>query len=203
MCDMKRKIFTTVLSTAILFAACTKDDVGYDDMTASVNASGGGDGSGPSTGSSTAFASSWESSASWSAADSSNFRIFTFNRSLPNVTSDVLANGVVMVWAKNLPMDPSFTNADKPMMMPFYLFPDNERPKYVEYYYYSANNGNITVKYRTNNQEMINGNGSPSHKIEYRYFVITPDVLAKKGVTQSQVSQMNYQQLVTAFGVSE
>ncbi len=200
---MKRKIFTTVLSTAILFTACTKDDVGYDDLTTSVNASGDGQGSGPSTGSSTAYASSWESSASWSSTDSSNFRIFSFNRSLPNITSDVMANGVVMVWAKNLPMDPSFNNADKPMMMPFYLFPDNERPKYVEYYYNSINVGNITVKYRTNNHDMINGNGSPSQKIEYRYFVITPDVLAKKGMTQAQVSQMNYQQLVTAFGVSE
>lgn len=200
---MKNKIFTTVLSTAILFAACSKDDVGYEDMTTSVNASGGGEGSGPSTGSATAFASSWESSASWSSTDSSNFRIFSFNRSLPNITPDVMANGVVMVWAKNLPMDASFTNADKPMMMPFYLFPDNERPKYVEYYYNSINVGNISVKYRTNNQEMINSSGSPSHKIEYRYFVITPDVLAKKGVTQAQVSQMNYQQLVTAFGVSE
>lgn len=199
---MKRKIFTAVLSTAILFTACSKEDAIFEDKTTSINASGDGDGSGPSAGSS-AYASSWEGSGNWTSTDSSNFRIFTYNRSLPAVTSDIMANGVVMVWARNLPMDPSFTNSDKPMMMPFYLFPDYERPKYVEYYYQTISPGNITVQYRTNNQDLIGSNGSPSQKIEYRFFVITPDGLAKKGVTQAQASQMNYQQLVTTFGVSE
>jgi hypothetical protein len=198
---MKRKIFTTVLSSAILRAACSKDEAGFIDDSNSVGISS--DGGGSSAPASNAYASGWESPGNWTSTDSSNFKVFTFNRSFASITSDVLNNGVVMVWAKNFPVDPNLMDASKPQMMPFYLFPDNERPKYSEFWYSNASSGNITVKYRTNNSEVVNGNAGPSQKVQYRYFVIPADVLEKKGLNRESVSRMSYQEIANTIGVSE
>jgi hypothetical protein len=195
---MKNKIFTvlsaTVLSAGLLFTSCSKDAL---DDTQTSRSLGEIDEQ-PSS-----LASTWESAGSWSAKDSSGFRVFSFNRALPGVTSDIINNGVVKIWTKYAKMDATTGLSESPAELPFFIYSENERPKFVEYWETQTTPGNVKVTYRTTDQVLIANNGNPNAKVQFRYFVIPASELSSRNLTRDAVNAMTYQQLVNAFGVSQ
>src|SRR5215213_8651605 len=91
-CDMKKWI-PFLSGCTIIFTACNKQDLEIkteNDQT-KIHASAA---------ETTFYVSDWEQVSQWRSMDSANFRVFYSERSMPQLTSDVIANGVVVTYSK-------------------------------------------------------------------------------------------------------
>ena len=103
------------------------------------------------------------------------------------------------MWAKNL-ADPSLGLIEKPMLAPFYFFPDNGQPKYTEYWSATTNVGMINFSFCTteiNSSETRN----PDKKVKLRYILIPQQVLKENKQSSASVRRLSYTQLTSMLGI--
>ena len=110
-----KKWFTLILSITILFTVCTKNDIGSENpeeqKTIRTLASDN-----------SVYVSGWEKISSWNYSDSGGYRTYYFNRETPQLTSDAIANGVVVTYSRVNSSDPDYQIFTRPIMLPFYFF---------------------------------------------------------------------------------
>ena len=187
------RIFCHLLLGSLLWTACSKEDLlpqKLSSISASVNVTD------PKT--SSVYASPWEEPGNWAVKDSSGFKVFSYQRTMPELTEAIVNKGAVLVWAKDL-VDPTIGLMDKPMLTPFYFFPDNERPKYTEYWYPTTSIGAVNLSFRTTDSEE---NQNPNNKVKLRFMVIPQEVLQKNKLTAKDVYRLSYTQVINMLGVS-
>ncbi|HVG42066.1 MAG TPA: hypothetical protein VM888_10690 [Chitinophagaceae bacterium] len=194
---MEMRYFTNTLVGAILLTACTKADL----ISQAIDTNNKSSEIQTSITASMPFASTWEEPAAWKTKDSANYRTYTCQRSMPELTDGIVKNGVVMVWAKNL-VDPTLGMIEKPMLTPFYFFPDNERPKYTEYWYTTPQAGAVSLSFRTN-ESLTEGTQIPNNKVRLRYILIPQEVLKKNNQTATSVYKLTYTQLTSILGIGQ
>ena len=191
---MNIRNFTIAISIAALITSCSKEDM----ITGESSVAG-------LAATSATFISGWEKGYSWSSMDSSDFKIFYYGRSMPQLTADVLNSSVVLVWLKNVPYD-GVTVVDKPMLVPFAVMPPNgvataSRPAYEQVWYLDVVPGRVTIKYRTNRHHFVEGPIlAPDARVEARYFILSDDDLRNMGHTEKSIRQLTYSQFLQAVG---
>lgn len=149
-----------------------------------------------------AFFSDWETVPSWTTQKGNNATIFSYIRQFPGLDKSIFADGVVLVFARNLWLDdPSLKRedreADKPLMMPFYFLPYFEKPDYTEQWTFNNEADKVTVSL------VVKGTNSeasmPRKKIQLRYVVLPREVLRQKNQTVQTVRKLSYEQLIKTF----
>ena len=185
-----------ICSSAMLITACNKKDIKDDATDEAVKARATVNGY---------YASEWEKVPSWQHTDSANFRVFYTERSTPELTSDVIANGVVMTYSKITTTNPDYMMFSKPIMLPFYFLPAGEKPINSFYWYDMSNPGVTKVSYRILNYKEDNP-PMPSDislpDFQFRYFIISKAYLDSKAVDANTVRHhYTYQQLLNLLGL--
>lgn len=195
---MKTGIITLAIS-AILFTSCSKENLDVqstNNTTQKLSAS-------EQISSNGTYVSDWSQMGGWQHYDSAGFRIFYNQQSVPALTADVISNGVVATYAKlNAPSDPKYMYFTKPIMLPFYFLPPEERPANTFYWFDTNTPGTIRIGYRTTSRdETLSGQEG---NLQFRYFVIPKEFLAAHNLDAATVKyHYTYQQLISLLGVKE
>ncbi|MEI6949414.1 hypothetical protein V9K67_19665 [Paraflavisolibacter sp. H34] len=149
------------------------------------------------------YNSGWESVSAWASQREGSTTTCQFNRPAAEITASVLANGVVLVFARNLwTEEPSFVELgapDKPIKMPFYFLPDFDKPDYSEMWSFSPKENAIQLTLQVKG---ANATWSPGTKVEFRYMVISREALQRKGQTVASVRKMPYNDVVETFALN-
>jgi hypothetical protein len=196
MCVMKAGKFTiAILFCTTIFISCSKDkSISNDSQDNPVRST--------ATLDKFSYISDWEGGNSWTLSDSASYKIYLHEKNIPELTGSILANGAVLVWARNYAKD-NGERMSKPQLLPIHVLPEQGRPAYDNYWYYLLNDSKITVKYRTNKYLYAGGSTFiplPDSDVQLRYFVLSADDLAAAGYNQNTVRQLSYDQLVDKFG---
>lgn len=188
---------TLLCASAVLFASCTKQDLDTkndDDEKIQAKAADN-----------SFYVSNWEQVKNWKYIDSAGFRVFYSTRETPQLTADVIENGVVVTYSKVNTSDPEYMMFSKPIMLPFYFLPPNERAANSFYWYDMDEPGMAKISYRiwNNKQENPSMPGSVAlPDFQFRYFVISKAYLDSKGVDARTVKHFyTYQQLINFLGL--
>ena len=188
---MKTWSSTIAISFAIILTACSKEKDILAENTRTI-----------STASKTnTIVSNWESGYSWSQMDSSGYQVYFHDRVSPELTSDILNGGAVLVWAKNVKAD-NGNLITKPMRLPFHVLPEFGRPAYDNYWYYTATAGNLKMEFRSNKYRFsTDAVPVPDASVQSRYFFIPESELDKWGYDANSITHLTYEELVDLAGV--
>jgi hypothetical protein len=184
---MKSVLLAPVLCFSVLVTSCSKDATDKADE------------------GTVAIVSNWESVSGWTSKDSIGFRTYSYGQPVPELTDALLRRGVVLVWAKGLPVTSVFglNEPNGPRSMPFTFFPVYRQLKWVQDWSFSPEPGRLGIRYTTNEEDVVNGDGSPSSTIRLRYFVVPPALMARLQLTPKDIRQMDYARLVQLCGTVE
>ena len=118
-----RCVFTAVVF--LLFTACSKRDIQVHSLERTLSVK-------EAETKPQVYSTAWESIPAWSAQTAPDAMNFSYTRSVPQLSNEVLDNGVVLVFARNLWEEKGelkeLAIPDKPLMMPFYFLPYFEKP---------------------------------------------------------------------------
>jgi hypothetical protein len=150
------------------------------------------------------YSTGWETVPQWNTVSSTHSTNFTYTRRLPELKTDIINNGVVLVFARNLwegnPLLKEFDNvSEKPLMMPFYFLPYFEKPDYTEQWNYTISENKINISLT------VKGKGKaapPDKKLQLRYVVIPEKLLREKKQTAQTVHKLSYEELVKTFNLT-
>lgn len=176
---MKRGIFTSVCFSLFLIS-CTKHDQ-IDELL----------GNQPGQ---QVFASAWEPVASntWQGGASDGMHVYSYRRALPQLTSGVMNDGTVIVYAKGYGFGEPV--GSRPMSLPFMFYTGSEQQSVP--YAWEMNNtpGNVQISLRmTQGAEGIFLTGRDG--VALQYFVLPKEFLLKHNLTKQSASKLSYNQL--------
>lgn len=190
------KCTTAILIIVSVFASCSKDKTTLTDN-ASQQAKSSASATSPGK---ATYISEWESGYSWNTSDSAGYKMYRYDKSISQLTADIINTGAVLMFAKNYPDDNGVrvTIAQK---LPFSVIPEFGRPAYNSFWYYMLTAGNATVKFRSNKYQYANGpEPLPDSNVQFRYIVLSASDLRLVGKTQSSIQNLNYDELVNLLG---
>lgn len=147
------------------------------------------------------YTSDWETVPSWTAEASTEAISFSYTRQLPQLKKNILNDGVVLVFARNLwAEDTALKEADdapqKALMMPFYFLPYFEKPDYTERWNYSASENKVNVSLVVRGSKDA---AAPGKKIQLRFMVIPGEKIREKKQTVQAIRKLSYDELVQVF----
>lgn len=143
----------------------------------------------------------WETTSTWDVGDSSNYAIYMRERSIPEITSNILATGAVLVWVKNIRSDEGGM-ISKPQQLPLAVIKQFGKPAYDNFWYQVIKPGDIKVKFRTNKSQYTQDPVPiPDATTQLRYFILTKDDLMQKGHTPVSIARLTYEELTTLLGI--
>lgn len=188
------KIFTLAVIMAAVSTGCTKNDV-LPDINSEMNARASVTGLASSN---STLITRWESGYDWATSDSSGFKIFSHVRSTPELTSEVMSTGALLIWLKDVPYD-GRTLVEEPRLIPFGVIPyfGDTRPAYEQVWYSMEVPGKITVKYRTNRHQFVEGPIiAPDRRVDAQYFILSAGDLNRIGHTRESIRRVTYGELL-------
>ena len=191
---MKNVLIPIVLAFTAILSSCSKNDISEDTMVKGLATSPGA--------ASVTVVSGWEAGHSWTQSDSSDYRVFSFDKSIPTLNEDILRNGAVLVFVKNILIEDD-RRANKPIRIPFHVLPSYGKPGYDQVWYHVNTPGHIMLKYRTNKHKYGIEPEQPDQKVEARYFIISPADLTRYKHTPVSISRLTYQQLISLLGTAQ
>jgi len=195
---MKAGTFTTtaILIIASVFTSCSKDSsVTNDSLRQQTRTAATATANNKVT-----YISEWESGYSWTTSDSAGYVVYRYDKSIPQMSSDIISNGAVLIFAKNY-LDDNGVRVAKAQKLPFAVIPDFGRPAYNSYWYYLLSEGNASVKFRSNKYQYSNGPVPlPDGSVQFRYFVLSSSDLSGVGQNQSSIQRLTYDEVVNLFG---
>jgi hypothetical protein len=193
---MKKWTYTLAFLSVISLIACSKKHtLTEDEAVTSLNAQG-------------EVITSWESGYTWSQSDSADYIVFSHTRSMPEITSEILEKGVVLVALKNVPYKED-TLQKEPKLVPFSVIPyyghdQQGKPIYDQHWYIIPAVGSVTIKYRTNRHNFSElPLLPPDGRVEARYFILSEAQLKRLGHSQASIKDLTYKKLVGLLGTSE
>lgn len=192
---MKNVRFTLCIAVTALFLSCSKNDISNENMVKALADT-------EPNAASVSVITGWEGGYSWQQSDSSDYRIFSFDRSLPGLNQDIIRNGAVLVFVKNIILEDD-RRVNKPIRIPFHVLPSLGKPGYDQVWYHVNSPGHVKLKYRTNKHKYGIAAEVPDQYVEARYFIISPNDLTRYKLTPASVSRLNYQQLISLLGAAE
>jgi hypothetical protein len=150
------------------------------------------------------FISEWETIPAWTAEKYSNATVFSYTRQFAHLNKSVLANGAVLIFARNLWADDLSlkefgSEANKPLMMPFYFLPYFEKPDYTEHWNYTSDENRVQVSLTTKGASQT---AMPGKKIQLRFVILPAELLKQKGQTVQGVRKLSYDKLVHTFSMT-
>jgi hypothetical protein len=144
---------------------------------------------------------SWERGYAWSESDSAGFRVYSHQRTLSGLDPEIVQEGAVVIWAKNVPADQGGVIA-RPTVLPFKVLPEVGRPAYINEWYYSAREEEVTMKFRTNKHQFTDMQiPAPNGEEQFRYFLIPKEALDLWGYTPLSIRGLTYERFIALTGV--
>lgn len=195
---MKAGRFTTIaiLIIASVFTSCSKDSSVTTDSLGQQARTG----TTATASNKVTYISEWESGYSWTTSDSAGYAIYRYDKSIPQMSSDVISSGAVLIFVNNY-LDDNGVRVTKPQKFPFAVIPDFGRPAYNSYWYYMLSEGNASVKFRSNKFQYSNGPVPlPDGSVQFRYFVLSSSDLSGVGQNQSSIQRLTYEEVANLFG---
>ena len=149
------------------------------------------------------YSSGWETVPAWNTESNTQSTSFFYTRQLPELKTDIINNGVVLVFARNLwDGNASLTEFDdvpeKPLMMPFYFLPYFEKPDYTEKWDYKASENKINISMTVRGGDKI---VPPNKKLQLRFVVIAEKLLREKKQTAQALHKLSYEELIKTFNL--
>jgi hypothetical protein len=149
------------------------------------------------------YTSPWKTIPAWTAKKREGATVFSYKHNTPELQGDLIKNGVVLVFARNLwPKDGAKEfddKTDKPLLMPFYFLPYFEKPNYTEEWSYVAADKNLelTLAVKGGNKVL-----EPGKNIQWRLIAIPLKKLQEKKQNSRTVRKLSYDELVQLFHLS-
>lgn len=194
---MKEWKFTTaILIIASVLGSCSKDSSVINESSNQQTRSGA---TITATGKIT-YISEWETGYTWNTSDSAGYVVYRHEKSIPQLTPEILSTGAVLIYVKNY-LDDNGVRVSKAHKLPFAVLPEFGRPAYDNYWYYMLSEGNAAVKFRSNKYQYSNGPVPlPDGSVQFRYFVLSSSDLSGVRHNQSSIQRLTYDELVNLFG---
>jgi hypothetical protein len=150
------------------------------------------------------YSSGWETVPAWNTESNPQSTSFFYTRYLPELKTDIINNGVVLVFARNLWEGNSSLKEfddvpEKPLMMPFYFLPYFEKPDYTERWDYKASENKINISLTVRGGDKI---ASPNKKLQLRFVVICEKLLREKKQTAQVLHKLSYGELIKTFNLT-
>lgn len=147
------------------------------------------------------YTSDWETVPGWQLAEGPGSLLFTFSRSLEQVSSSDLKEGVVVVFAKGYDFEKVSAAEEKPLGLPFYMTLANETALHPYAWSYSSEEKRVTIGLSMDSS-LKPGFEQAQSDIRIRFFVLTPDFLQQHKLTAMAVRKMPYGQLVALLNIA-
>ena len=146
------------------------------------------------------YSSEWQTIPTWTAKKLGGSTVFNYTHRTPELHSDLIKNGVVLVFARNLwPNDAAKDfddKTDKPLLMPFYFLPYFEKPDYTEEWTYIAADKNIELTLAVKGGDKIR---QPGKNIQWRFIAIPLKKLQEKKQNSQSVRKLSYDEVMQLF----
>lgn len=149
----------------------------------------------------TVYSSGWEKVPTWQVAAGTGALLYTYSRPLEEVSSSVLNDGVVVVFARGYDFEGVSTREEKPLGLPFYMALASEAaPQPIAWSYSPAEKG-VTVGLSMD-AALKESFEQAREDIQLRFFVLSPDFLRQHKLTPMAVRKMPYAQLVALLNTA-
>jgi hypothetical protein len=148
------------------------------------------------------FTSAWETIPTWTTTKLAGSTVFNYKHNTPELSSDFIKNGVLLVFARNLWSKDALKEFDekdeKPLLMPFYFLPYFEKPDYTEEWSYAVTEKNIQLKL-----SVKGGNEAhkPGKNIQWRFIAIPLKKLQGRKQNSQSIRKLSYDELVQLFNL--
>ena len=146
-----------------------------------------------------AYSSEWETVPSWQFSAGKGTFLATFSRQLPQISSSVLQEGVVLVFAKGYDFEGVSKAEEKPIGLPFYMSSAGEMDAQLNAWTYSSDEGKATIELRLPEVLKSDFEGA-CQDIRLRYFVVPPEFLQQHQLSAMAIRKMPYSQLSGLLG---
>lgn len=155
----------------------------------------------PLAGPHTVYSSGWEKVPAWQVAAGTGSLLYTYSRPLEEVSSSVLKEGVVVVFARGYDFEGVSTKEDKPLGLPFYMALASEAAPQPVAWSYSAGEKGVTVGLSMD--AALKGSFEQAREdIQFRFFVLSPDFLRQHKLSPMAVRKMPYAQVVALLNTA-
>jgi hypothetical protein len=149
----------------------------------------------------TPFSSDWETVPSWQLTSGTGSLLYTYTRSLDQVSPTILKEGVVVVFAKGYDFEGVSKAEEKPLGLPFYMAPANEAALNPIAWSYAPEENKVTIGLSMN-ENLKAGFEQARQDIQLRFFVLTPDFLHQHKLTPLTARKISYSQLITLLNAT-
>lgn len=127
--------------------------------------------------------------------------LYTYSRPLEQVSASVLAEGVVVVFAKGYDFEGVSKAEEKPLGLPFYMALASQAALHPYAWSYTPEESKVTVGLSMH-EALKPGFEQAQKEIQLRFFVLTPDFLRQHKLTAIAARKMPYSKLVALLNTT-
>jgi len=149
----------------------------------------------------TVYLSEWEAVPAWQLTAVKGTLFATYTRQLPQISSDILDEGVVLLFARGYDFEAVSRGEEKPVGLPFYMTLSNESMPQPFAWSYEAKKGKVQVALSMQ-EALERGFQSARNDIRLRYFVLPSQFLQEHKLTPMAARNLSYNQLVTLLNTT-
>jgi hypothetical protein len=141
-----------------------------------------------------AFSSDWESPSSWNTIYEGDLAAYYFERETRELNKNSLAGGTVAVFARGL-KDDVYNAHNKPLSLPFYLFPVYENVNGLIEYRFATMQGKVqmVIQMQKDMEKIFN---DQKNNIQFRYFFLPDHLLKRNKISKEQAKQLTYNKIL-------
>lgn len=148
-----------------------------------------------------AYSSEWESVSAWQVTEGKGTLLASYTRQLPQVTSDLLKEGVILLFAKGYDFEGISKAEEKPIGLPFYMALASELVPHPYAWSYGVEEGKVEVGVHMH-QDLKKGFDASASDIRLRFFVLPSAFLQQHKLTPMAARKLSYSQLVALLNTT-
>ena len=148
-----------------------------------------------------AYSSDWESVSAWQVTVGKGTLLASYTRQLSQVSSAILEDGVVLLFAKGYDFEGVSKAEERPLVLPFYMVLANETAPHPYAWSYGVDAGKVEVAVSMH-QALKEGFDSASNDIRLRFFVLPSTFLKQHKLTPMAARSLPYSQLVSLLSTT-
>ena len=145
------------------------------------------------------YSSGWETISTWNSTKGSGSTQYSFSKSIENLNG---ADDLVIVFVKGYDFEGFSKSVAKPLSMPFYTMPSSSNSFNVFSWTTNTSNGKLNIGLNMSD-DLQSIFSAAKEKVQFRYFIISQELLKSKKLSEQEVRKTNYSQLVNLLGVQE
>lgn len=147
------------------------------------------------------MATGWEPVRSWHKTTNADKLTLIYERSLPEVSKEVVDQGAVLVFAKGYNFS-AMKMKEKPMRLPFVYFSPVENEAGAYQWIPEAQTGKVVLTLSLPTQQEANFSNFKD-QVLVRYFVVRPEFLKQHNLTLAQLKALGYKEFIALAGEAE